>query len=76
MAKAIHRVHRWDLAWKDDQDVLTLRNGVQVKMLHEDPEEGITDMLVKFPAGYTEPRHVHDGSHSVCILEGLMLAEG
>jgi anti-sigma factor ChrR (cupin superfamily) len=75
MSKAIHKAHRWDLEWKDD-DVLKLERGVQVKVLYRDPEEGITDMLIKFPPGYHEPRHVHTGSHSVCVIEGLQVAEG
>jgi anti-sigma factor ChrR (cupin superfamily) len=76
MSKAIHKAHRWDLAWKDDVDLFSLRNGVQVKVLYQDSEAGITDTLVKFPPGYTEPRHVHEGSHSVCVIEGLQIAEG
>jgi hypothetical protein len=28
-----HTAHRWELEWQDDIDVLTLGNGVQVKIL-------------------------------------------
>jgi quercetin dioxygenase-like cupin family protein len=76
MGKAFHTAHRWDLEWRDDVDVLALGHGVQVKVLYEDPENEHIDMLIKFPPGYVEPRHNHDSSHSVIVLEGLQIAEG
>lgn len=76
MGKAWHTAHRWELDWVDDVDLLSLGDGVQVKILYQDPETGHADMLVKFPPGYTEPRHNHDSSHSVVVLEGLQIAEG
>lgn len=48
MNKNFHTANRWDLEWQDDVDVLTLRNGVQVKVLYEDADAGHTDMLIKF----------------------------
>lgn len=75
MGKAIYLAHRWDVAWSDDP-LYALERGVQVKVLYQDPDEGITDALIKFPPGYIEPRHVHDGSHSVIVVEGLQIAEG
>lgn len=71
-----HRAHRWQLDWQDDVDVLALGNGVQVKVLYQDRDTGQTDLLIKFPPGYVEPRHVHDSVHSVVVLEGLQIAEG
>ena len=76
MGKMFHTAHRWDLEWQDDVDVLTLRNGVQVKVLYQDPDQQHTDLLVKFPPGYVEPEHAHDGSHSVVVLEGLQIVRG
>lgn len=76
MGKAFHTAHRWDLDWQDDVEVLTLGHGVQVKVLYQDPDSQHTDMLIKFPPGYVEPRHNHDSSHSVIVLEGLQIAEG
>ena len=70
------RVHRWDLDWEDDTDLLSLGQGVQVKVLRRDPETQHADMLIKFPPGYVEPRHAHDSVHSVIVLEGLQIAEG
>lgn len=75
MAKAIHKEHRWELDWKDD-DLFSLERGVLVKVFYHDAAEDITDYLIKFPQGYVEPRHVHEGSHSVIVIEGLLIAEG
>lgn len=76
MGKAWHTAHRWDLEWVDDVDILTLGHGVQVKILYQDLETEHTDMLVKFPAGYVEPVHTHEASHSIMVLEGLQIANG
>ncbi|MGH7777983.1 MAG: cupin domain-containing protein [Candidatus Dormibacterales bacterium] len=76
MAQGLRTAHRWDLAWEDDVDILSLRGGVQVKVLHRHPESGLTDLLIKLPPGYVEPKHVHRGTHSVLVLEGLQVAEG
>lgn len=76
MGKAFTTAHRWDLEWQDDTDILSLGNGVQVKILYEDKENQQADMLVKFPPGYVEPLHNHDGSHSIVVLEGLQIAQG
>lgn len=57
MAESFVTAHRWDLAWEDDLDVLTLGHGVQVKVLRHEPERGRLDLLVKFPPGYVEPSH-------------------
>jgi anti-sigma factor ChrR (cupin superfamily) len=56
--------------------VLTLRHGVQVKILYQDAETEHTGMLIKVLPGYTEPRHNHESRHSVIVLEGLRIAEG
>ncbi len=56
--------------------MFALGEGVQVKVLHSDPSTQQVDLLVKFPAGYVEPRHVHDSTHSVAVLDGLQIAEG
>lgn len=76
MDKAFHTAHRWDLGWKDDVDILTLGEGVQVKIYYQDPDTQHTDMLIKFPPGYVEPEHTHDSSHSVIVLEGVQIVGG
>lgn len=76
MGKAFQTAHRWEIDWQDDVDVLTLGSGVQVKIYYQDREAEHIDLLIKFPAGYVEPRHNHDSSHSVIVLEGLQIAEG
>ena len=76
MDKAFHTAHRWELDWEDDVDVLSLRDGVQVKVFYSDPEAGVADMLIKFPPGYTEPEHAHHSSHSILVLEGVQIVKG
>lgn len=63
------------LDWEDG-DVLTLPEGVKVHVLNENDVEGRMDMLVKFPPGYVEPRHTHEGAHAAMILDGRMLIHG
>lgn len=63
------------LDWVDG-DRLTLPDGVLVHLLNENDAEGRTDMLVKFPPGYVEPRHTHEGAHAAMILQGRMLIDG
>jgi len=60
----------------EDGEILTLPEGVQVHLLNENEAEGRTDMLVKFPPGYVEPRHTHEGAHAAMILSGRMLIHG
>ncbi len=76
MGEAWATAHRRDLEWVDDVDILTLGHGVQVKVLYQDRQTEHTDMLVKFPAGYVEPEHTHDASHSIIVLEGLQIVNG
>jgi anti-sigma factor ChrR (cupin superfamily) len=76
MGSEFYTAHRWDIDWTDDVDVLTLGNGVQVKVYYQDHETEHTDMLIKFPPGYIEPEHNHDSSHSVVVLEGLQIVRG
>lgn len=75
MGEAFRTVRRWDLEWIDD-GVLTLRNGVQVKIPYEDRETDHTDMLIKFPRGCTELGHTHDLSDSAIVLEGEQIVAG
>ena len=59
-----------------DEDVLTLPEGVRAKVLHRNDAEGRTDLLVKFPPGYVEPAHTHQGAHASIVLDGRMLVHG
>jgi anti-sigma factor ChrR (cupin superfamily) len=59
-----------------DGDVLTLPGGVRVRILNENAAEARTDLLVKFPPGYVEPAHTHEGAHAALVLDGRMLIDG
>ncbi len=74
--KGFLTVHRDDVEWQDDHELLALGEGVQVKVFAEDREAGHIDMLVKFPPGYVEPEHAHDSCHSICVLEGVQIVGG
>lgn len=69
------RLEADDLDWEDGE-VLTLPGGVEVYILNENEPEGRTDLLVKFPPGYVEPAHTHEGAHAAMILDGRMLVDG
>lgn len=74
-------IRQADIAWQNDEgetDVLALGRGAQVKVLYRGEYNGEkqTDLLLKFPPGYEEPGHTHDGEHSVVILEGRMIVDG
>lgn len=57
-------------------DVLSLPEGLKVLIVNENEPEGRTDMLVKYPPGYVEPRHTHESAHACIILQGRMLVHG
>lgn len=63
------------LDWEDG-DALTLPEGAKVHVLNENDAEGRVDMVVKFPPGYVEPEHTHQGAHASLILDGRMLVHG
>ena len=47
--------------------------GLQQKLLHEDKQRSTMTALVRFPAGYREPRHYHTTcGHSLYILKGRL----
>lgn len=56
-----------------DAELLGLPEGLQVKIINENEAEGRTDMLVKYPKGYREPRHTHESAHACLILDGRIL---
>jgi hypothetical protein len=64
-----------DVEW-EDASLLGLPEGLQVKIINENGAEGRTEMLVKYPPGYVEPRHTHESAHACLILEGRILTAG
>jgi quercetin dioxygenase-like cupin family protein len=71
-------LHDHEVPWEDGEDnnLLTLPKGVQVKVLNHDPAMGRVDMKVRFPPGYVEPAHAHDSWHSIVVLKGRMCVDG
>lgn len=63
------------IAWEEGT-IFRLPKGLQVKVLYHDPKTGRRDMIVRFPDGYVEPRHVHSSTHSGIVLKGQQIVEG
>ena len=64
-----------EVDWEDDK-LMTLPEGVKTKILAVDKGKMLIDQIHKFPAGYVEPRHTHNSSHHIVVLEGKMVIEG
>ena len=58
-----------NLEW-GDEDILSLPEGARAQIIYQNSEENRTDMFLKFPQGYREPRHSHKATHAVLILDG------
>ncbi len=71
-------IHDKDVEWQEDVaiDLLTLPQGVKVKIFAHDPVMKRIDMKVKFPKGYVEPRHTHKSWHSILVTKGRMCVAG
>jgi anti-sigma factor ChrR (cupin superfamily) len=67
-----------EIEWQDGERILGLPSGVKVKIIAEgrDSVSERVDKFVKFPRGYTEPRHTHGYCHSTLVLEGEMHVAG
>jgi len=67
-----------EVPWENgaDNNLLTLPEGIQVKVLNHDPLMKRVDMKVKFPPGYVEPAHSHGSWHSIVVLKGRMCVDG
>jgi len=70
-------IHDDEIPWQEgSKSVLTLPEGVQVKIFAHDKAMGRIDMKVKFPPGYVEPEHAHKSWHSIVVLKGRMCVAG
>ena len=71
-------IHDHEVEWESDdvRGLLTLPEGVQVKVLNYDPVMKRLDMKQRFPKGYVEPRHTHASWHSILVLKGRMCVAG
>jgi anti-sigma factor ChrR (cupin superfamily) len=65
------------LPWVQADEINELPPGQEVKILRKyDEDDHALDMLVRYPAGYVEPRHTHAGEHMTLIVEGTMILDG
>jgi quercetin dioxygenase-like cupin family protein len=72
--KGLFLAHVDDAPW-ESAEPLGLPPGVQWR-LYELSDDGDGVVLVKFPPGYVEPRHVHEAEHWDVIIEGEMHVDG
>ena len=75
MSEGLITINTDQIEWQDDP-YFKLPKGVQMKLLRYDPATGRREMIVRFPDGYVEPRHVHAATHSVVVLRGQQIVEG
>jgi len=47
--------------------------GIMIKVLSNDKESGALAAIVKFPAGYSEPKHAHPCGHDILIIKGKLV---
>ncbi len=75
---AFQAIHDAEKEWTQGaaNELLTLPQGVQVKVFAWDRAMGRIDMKVKFPPGYVEPAHRHKSWHSIVVLKGRMCVAG
>lgn len=64
----------WDSSVQSDE--FNFPDGPQAKIVNRDESVGRVDKLVKFPPGYTEPEHSHEGGHAALVLDGRMQIHG
>jgi hypothetical protein len=72
-------LHDHEVEWSEGEEaneILTLPEGVKVKILNYDRDMKRVDMKVKFPPGYVEPEHSHKSWHSIVVLGGRMCVAG
>lgn len=72
-------LHDDEVPWTsgpEANELLTLPDGVEVKIFAYDPVMKRVDMKVKFPPGYVEPAHSHKSWHSIMVLKGRMCVAG
>lgn len=71
-------INTGEIEWQDGKEILGLPSGIKTKIIAEASDEisERVDKFVRFPPGYTEPRHEHDYYHSTLVLEGEMHVAG
>jgi quercetin dioxygenase-like cupin family protein len=56
----------------EERFVEKLGRNLYRKNLLEDAETGMTVRLVRYPAGFVNPRHTHPCGHGMYVLEGTL----
>lgn len=72
----ITHVARSDVAWKPTENP-ALPEGLESRRIHTDARTDAGAAVLRFPAGYAEPRHYHTtAGHSIYVLKGRIRFAG
>jgi quercetin dioxygenase-like cupin family protein len=59
------------IAWSEIP-IPEIDHQLPVKVLHEDPETGMSILKMKYAAGFTNPWHTHHCGHGMYVLDGIL----
>jgi quercetin dioxygenase-like cupin family protein len=68
----IEVVHPADLEWSESP-VEAAGRSFFIKPLLDEPETGMSIVMLRYPAGFTNPHHVHPCGHGMYVLEGKLV---
>lgn len=61
-----------DIEWSP-VEIPGLPPGLKLRGLHTNPETGMSSSMIRYPAGYDEPRHYHKQcGHYIYVLKGKL----
>jgi anti-sigma factor ChrR (cupin superfamily) len=70
-------LHTDGARWVDATALFGAPPGAELKLLRHDPaDDDVRDCILRFPAGYTDPRHTHPAHHRAVVLEGTVEVGG
>jgi quercetin dioxygenase-like cupin family protein len=70
MSKNFTSVNSDQMEW--EEELITHSQGsLFKKILSRDDETGVLVQLVKYPAGFINPKHTHTCAHGVYVLKGI-----
>ena len=70
MAKNFTSVNSCQMEW-EEEPIAHTQGSLFKKILARDEETGVLVQLVKYPAGFINPNHIHTCAHGVYVLKGI-----
>ena len=68
----IEVVHPSDLEWSESP-VAHIGQSFFIKPLLNEPDTGMGIVMLRYPAGFTNPHHTHPCGHGIYVLEGKLV---